>query len=151
MCSRAHFIVTHVFPFPMRAPMSSIDLFHVSDSVHGSLYITCIVIYPVPQSEYRLCSPLHIVPAPSTSFPFEFDSPLASPPSVLPGAGLGQAGFASGSETTRKPQALFFLLVPPGQKHNTWSCSRFDRKCHTTTRFCQRYQICTPQAINTTA
>jgi hypothetical protein len=42
-----------------------------------------------------------------------------SHPSVLPRAGLGQAGFASGSETTRKPQALFFLLVPPGQKHNS--------------------------------
>jgi hypothetical protein len=38
MCSRAHFIVTHVLPFPMRAPASSIDLFHILDSVHGFLY-----------------------------------------------------------------------------------------------------------------
>jgi hypothetical protein len=39
MCSWSHIVVTHVlFPFPLRAPVGSMDLFHVSDLVHGSLY-----------------------------------------------------------------------------------------------------------------
>jgi hypothetical protein len=78
-------------------------------------YITCIVIYLVPQSEYRICSPCDIVLSPSTLFPFRIQ--LASVP---PRAGLVNAGFASGSETARKPHVLFLLLVPPGQKHNIY-------------------------------
>jgi hypothetical protein len=70
-------------------------------------YIACMARYPVPQSEYRLCSPS------LTLFPFEFDSPHASHPSVLPRAGLGQAGFVSGSETTRKPLVLLFISCSP--------------------------------------
>jgi hypothetical protein len=46
--------------FPLRAPVGSSSLFLVS-------YITCIAIYPVPQSEYRFGSPPNW---------FTFDSPL---------------------------------------------------------------------------
>jgi hypothetical protein len=64
--------------------------FHVSRTWYMVSYIACIVIYPVPQSEYRLCSPptfVHrcdIVPFPSTS------PSIPRLASVLPRAGLAK-------------------------------------------------------------
>jgi hypothetical protein len=76
-------------------------------------YITCIVIYLLSQSEYRICSPFDT-----------FNSSLVPSPSVLPRAGLVNAGFARPycwEAPCSSILAYSFLLVPPGQKHNTFT------------------------------
>jgi hypothetical protein len=78
--------------------------FHVSRTRYMVSYIACIVIYPVPQSEYRLCSPLRPC---SLSFDVPLDtSARLGPPSCRP----CQAGSASDSGTVRKPLAMSFDL-----------------------------------------
>jgi hypothetical protein len=74
-------------------------------------YITCTVIYLVPQSEYRTCSPSCDLVHPLRFCPLSFDVPLdplarRGPPSRR----SCQAGSVSDSDTVRKPQALF---LPP--------------------------------------
>jgi hypothetical protein len=104
------FVCVHRSTCSSRLPLSpSVVLrFHVSRTRYTVFYITCIVIYLVPQSEYRTCSPSFNFVLPLISL----TRPLLLHPSVLPRAGLGQAGFASGSETTRKPLAPCSPLVP---------------------------------------
>jgi hypothetical protein len=106
ICPCSRFIITHVFQFPLGAPVGSSCCFMFRTRYLGYLYnmyswLSCTVV---------LISTLFSL---ATLFPFEFDSPLAPHPSVLPRAGLGQAGFASGSETTRNPQALILSPCSP--------------------------------------
>jgi hypothetical protein len=77
-------------------------------------YITCIVIYLVPQSEYRTCSPSCDFVLPRLCSPLRHCSlPFAVP--LDTSARLGppsrrpcQVGSASDSDTVRKPLAMSF-------------------------------------------
>jgi hypothetical protein len=75
-------------------------------------YITCTVIYLVPQSEYRTCSP------PSNLFPLRY--PQLAPRSFALGPSPRrpcQIGSASDSETVRKPLAVLLpsFVFPPAR------------------------------------
>jgi hypothetical protein len=75
-------------------------------------YITCIVIL------HRSLNIDFIPPRLALSVKPQ-SSPSARPSSSVPlRAGLDNAGSASDIDTVRKPLVLFFLHVPPGQKHN---------------------------------
>jgi hypothetical protein len=100
-CAYVLISALHMYSRSPCAPPSVVLICFTFRTRYTVSYITCIVIYPVPQSEYRICSPFDT-----------FNSPLVPSPSVLPRAGLVNAGFASSSDTVGKPLAPRSSLIP---------------------------------------